>query len=102
MFCSKCGSQQPDDSKFCMSCGASIPGIGGGQTVIIQQRSQTHGMPALLSFFIPGLGQIVRGDVGKGIAIFVVWCMTVAASFVLIGIPFMIALWVWQIYDAYN
>lgn len=102
MFCPKCGSQQPDQSKFCMTCGASMASILGGQTVIIQQGSKTHGMPALLSFFIPGLGQIIRGDVAKGIAIFVVWCMTVVASFFLIGIPFMIVLWVWQIYDAYN
>jgi hypothetical protein len=31
------------------------------------QTKQTHGLPALLSFFIPGLGQIVKGQVVKGI-----------------------------------
>jgi hypothetical protein len=33
------------------------------------KSSQKHGIPALLSFFIPGLGQMVKGEVGKGIGI---------------------------------
>lgn len=28
-------------------------------------EEQEHGFPALLSFFLPGLGQIVKGEVGK-------------------------------------
>jgi hypothetical protein len=35
------------------------------------KSSQKHEVPALLSFFIPGLGQIVKGQVGKGILIFI-------------------------------
>ena len=34
-------------------------------SVASPKTSQKHGVPALLSFFIPGLGQIVKGQVGK-------------------------------------
>jgi len=67
--------------------------IGPG-AVIIQQTSNNHAMPALLSFFLPGLGQIIKGEVGRGIAIFVVWGITVVASMFIFGIPFMIGIWV--------
>jgi len=58
---------------------------------------QTHGLPALLSFFIPGLGQIIKGQVVKGIFVFIGF---------LIGLPFFaipsIVIWIWQIRDAYS
>jgi TM2 domain-containing membrane protein YozV len=60
------------------------------------KSSQKHGVPALLSFFIPGLGQIVKGQVGKGILIFI----GVGLGLLLI-IPGII-IWIWQIIDAYN
>lgn len=59
--------------------------------------SQKHGMPALLSFFIPGLGQMVKGQVGRGILIFIVFWIGVA----MLVIPGVIV-WIWQIMDAYN
>ncbi len=30
MFCSKCGHQNPDNSKFCQGCGAPLSGTGNG------------------------------------------------------------------------
>jgi hypothetical protein len=35
------------------------------------KTKQTHGLPALLSFFIPGLGQLIKGQVVKGIFVFI-------------------------------
>lgn len=29
IYCTKCGTQLPDDSRFCVKCGATIPGAGG-------------------------------------------------------------------------
>ena len=59
--------------------------------------SQKHGVPAILSFFIPGLGQLIKGQVGKGIVIF---------FFTMIGYMFLIIpgviIHIWQIVDAYN
>ncbi len=62
-----------------------------------QVFQQKHGLPALLSFFIPGLGQIVKGQVGKGILIFI----GTIVGFMILIIPGII-IWLWQIIDAYN
>ena len=66
-------------------------------SVASPKTSQKHGVPALLSFFIPGLGQIVKGQVGKGIFAFI----GVGIGIVMLVIPGVI-IWIWQIVDAYN
>ncbi len=71
----------------------SLPKPTVSQVVITQK----HGVPALLSFFIPGLGQIVKGEVGKGILAFI----GVGIGSLMLVIPGVI-IWIWQIADAYN
>jgi len=61
---------------------------------------QKHGVPALLSAFIPGLGQLIKGQIIKAILI---WIIGGVASFFFWWtwiIPFVI--WAWNVYDAYN
>jgi len=62
-----------------------------------------HGVPAVMSFFMPGLGQLVKGHVGKGLGTWAAMaCAGVAAFFVgytVLAIP---AIWIWGIYDAYK
>lgn len=63
---------------------------------------KTHGVPALFSFFIPGLGQLVKGHLSKAVGI---WAALLVSAFMsVIGIGFLIGLVIWiaQIYDAYN
>ena len=48
---------------------------------------------AILSFFIPGLGQMYVGNIGRGVAIFFAFCCTIVF---LIGI----IVWIWGIFDA--
>lgn len=60
----------------------------------------TYGLPALLSIFIPGLGQLIKGQILKAILI---WLVGGAIGVVLgwtIVVPFLI--WAWNVYDAYN
>jgi TM2 domain-containing membrane protein YozV len=64
--------------------------------------SQKHGIPALLSFVIPGLGQMVKGEVGKGIGIFFGWLVSFAFILTGIGVVLPVIVWIWQIIDAYN
>lgn len=70
-------------------------------------ENKKHGIPALISFFCPGLGQIIKGDVGRGVLMMV----GVAIGIILIlqfspfsPIGFIISLfvWIWTVYDAYN
>lgn len=65
-------------------------------------NSQKHGVPAILSFFIPGLGQVIKGQVGKGIGIFLGFLVSCALIFTVIGAVVPIIVWIWQIVDAYN
>ncbi len=61
-----------------------------------------HGVPAIFSFFVPGLGQIVKGDIAKGILFFVLFLLSVMSIVVLIGIILAPVIWLWSIVDAYN
>ncbi len=65
-------------------------------------EKRTHGVPALLSFFVPGLGQIVKGQVLKAIIIWLALGISWLLQFVLIGFILLPLIWLWQIYDAYN
>lgn len=79
--------------------------------------AQKHGVPLLLSVFIPGLGQIIKGQVKKGLLIF--FAPSIAfIIFLLLGFlgnngsnvlalfSYLvfggIAFYIWQLYDAYN
>jgi TM2 domain-containing membrane protein YozV len=97
------------------------------KAVYVVKEDQKHGIPALFSFFIPGLGQIIKGQVGKGILIFFgmmilsILLLKNISFFTILGIItsvrgspqepsitllFLIIatpiLWLWNIYDAYN
>jgi TM2 domain-containing membrane protein YozV len=59
-----------------------------------------HLVPAILSAVIPGLGQIVKGQIVKGLLIIV---LGATVSFLLFWtIVFPILLWAWNVYDAYT
>lgn len=60
-------------------------------------HKQKHGVPAIISLFIPGLGQLIKGQAGKGILIFI----GVIVGLFLFVLPGII-IWIWQISDAYN
>lgn len=60
-------------------------------------NNQKYGFPALLSFFIPGLGQIIKDQIGRGILIFLGFFF---GLFMLL-VPG-IVIWIWQISDAYD
>ena len=56
-----------------------------------------NGVAAILSFFIPGLGQLVKGQILKAIGFFFGTFIGLA-FFVIPGI----AIWAWGIVDAYQ
>lgn len=63
---------------------------------------KNSGMAAVLSFIWTGIGQVYNGQIGKGIAMALIQLIFVILSFAVIGIPFMLVMWVWGIYDAYQ
>jgi len=55
----------------------------------------------ILSFFIPGLGTMVNGDVGRGAIILGVYALGWVLALFLIGIPILIGAWIWGMIDGY-
>ena len=64
--------------------------------------SETHGVPAILSFLVPGLGQLIKGQIFKAIGIWVALAISTAMIYVGIGLLTTPIIYLWQIYDAYN
>jgi TM2 domain-containing membrane protein YozV len=56
----------------------------------------------ILSFFIPGLGTMVNGNVGRGVLILVLYVVGWVLSLLLIGIPLLIGAWIWGLVDGYT
>jgi hypothetical protein len=53
--------------------------------------------PAICSFLLPGLGQVIKGETGRGLAFFAGW---IVGLFVMV-VPGIIV-WIWAIKDAYH
>jgi TM2 domain-containing membrane protein YozV len=66
------------------------------------QPSKNPGLAAVLSFFVPGLGQIYNGQIAKGLVLLVAFGISAAATAFIIGWLTTPLLWVWGIYDAYR
>ncbi len=63
-------------------------------------NKKTYAFPAIVSFFIPGVGQLIKGHIIKGLLIIIVGG---AVGFLLSWtwiVPMVI--WIWNVYDAYN
>jgi TM2 domain-containing membrane protein YozV len=103
-FCFHCGASIESAAAVCVRCGVAQPFTGhfASQFGGYQAPPKNSGIAAVLSFFFPGVGQIYNGEIGKGIAFvllnFVFWILT----FLIIGLPLLLVLWVWAIYDAYS
>ncbi|MDE1824843.1 MAG: SHOCT domain-containing protein [Candidatus Micrarchaeota archaeon] len=65
-------------------------------------EQKSSGIAVILSFLIPGLGQIYNGQIGKGILFIFLSIVFGLMSIILIGIPLYLILWVYGMYDAYR
>ena len=63
---------------------------------------KSPGVSLLASFFVPGLGSMINGEVGKGFGILAGYAISWVLSLVLIGIPFLLGFWIWGMVDAYQ
>jgi TM2 domain-containing membrane protein YozV len=103
-FCSKCGSQLGDEDRFCAVCGSPQNGpaagaafAGAGDAVTPDKLRVSPGAAAVLSLLVAGLGQMLNGQLPKGLCI-------LAAGLVLGGSTFGFGapvIWVLSAVDAY-
>ena len=97
-YCRSCGAETDDQVIFCPKCGARVE----QEAVYVVQNRKNPGLAAVLSFFIPGLGQIYNGQIGKGILVIILSIVFSAMVIFLIGFILAPAIWIWAMYDAYS
>lgn len=61
-------------------------------------------VPAIGSFFIPGLGQFLKGDKGKGIKMLGAAFGAIVLAVITLGIasPLSLIVTIWSVYDAWT
>ena len=69
-------------------------------TIAIAPKSPAISL--IISFFLPGVGSMVNGDVSTGVVILVLYIVGIISSVFLIGIPLAIGVWIWGLVDAYQ
>lgn len=95
VYCRDCGAVIRADAEICPECG-------------VRQRSpdtgfdNRAGIAAVASLLIPGAGQIYLGHLGRGLGFLAASFVAGLFSMFLVGIPFLLAIWVYAIYDAYR
>jgi len=95
-YCSYCGAIIHNKAETCLNCG-----VRQNNVELVQIKSS--GLAAVLSFFIPGLGQIYNGEIAKGLVImFILLPLAAVSIIILIGFLLLPILYVYTIYDAYN
>jgi TM2 domain-containing membrane protein YozV len=63
---------------------------------------KSPGLALVASFFIPGLGSMINGEVGKGIGILVGYFFSLLLVVIVIGIVGVLGFWIYGMVDAYN
>lgn len=64
-----------------------------------EKPSQGLAIAALLLniLVLPGLGTIIGGDTNNGVIQLVLFVVGIPLAFVIVGIPLMIAMWIWAL-----
>jgi TM2 domain-containing membrane protein YozV len=100
--CSRCGRG------ICEECNVPVNGKNVCKNcvnIIASQRQCNRKEPLLaliLSFFIPGLGQVYNGNTNNGIILIIATVISWILTSVCVGFFIFIALWVYAMYDAYT
>jgi TM2 domain-containing membrane protein YozV len=66
------------------------------------KKKVLHTAPAIISAFFPGAGQIMKGEVGKGVGVMAMYVLSWLMCLLIIGFVLVPIVWVWAIYDSYN
>lgn len=101
--CQTCGTAVTEGARFCPACGREQPGFPASAAAAPAAIPEKYVAAALLSFFLPGFGQMAKGQTLKAaLILFGVFSFAVLSSTKPFGVPLFVVLWLWQVYDAYN
>ena len=100
MYCKDCGKQISRNAPTCPECGA-----------VYTKTTKRAGNAAVLSFFVPGLGQLYTGRMVEFgffffgffiLSLFTMLELSAGNLGGLVGMLMVIAIWIWGISDAYK
>lgn len=95
-FCANCSNEIDEKAEICPKCGVRV------KQVSVHREMKSSGIAVILSFFIPGLGQIYNGQIGKGILFIIIGFILALSMIVLIGFVLYPIFWIYNMYDAYK
>ncbi|MBR6024771.1 MAG: zinc-ribbon domain-containing protein [Methanobrevibacter sp.] len=127
-FCSKCGSEislkaeeekvedvmedeipvapKNTQTKFCTNCGSEIdikavvcPKCGVSTKTPTATKEKSAALGIILNFFVPGLGHIGCEFTHRGLNFLVMYVISIALMFVLIGFILVPVIWIWSMID---
>jgi TM2 domain-containing membrane protein YozV len=78
---------------------AVYPGYPMGQPMV---AAKNPAVSLIVSFFLPGVGSMINGDVGVGVVILLIWLVSFPLMFVFIGFFTGAAAFIWGLIDAYQ
>jgi len=64
--------------------------------------AKNPGVSLIASFFLPGLGTMLNGEVGKGVGILVGYFACLFLFFLVVPLLAAVGIWVWGMVDAYR
>jgi TM2 domain-containing membrane protein YozV len=73
-----------------------------GTAPVYSVQPKSPGISLLVSFFIPGVGSMINGDVGIGVGILIGYIVSWFLTLILIGFIGVIGFWIWGMVDAYR
>lgn len=84
--------------------GQPAPLVAGtyGYAPVTRVAPKSPGVAVIASFFLPGLGQFINGQAGKGVAFLLAYAVSFVLLFVIIGFITMPVVWIWSMVDAYS
>lgn len=97
--------------------GYTQPRVPGAPVPMVPSATQGYGYPGmppvavaaknpavslLVSFFLPGVGSMVNGDVGIGVVILLLWLVSFPLMLVFVGFFTVVVAFIWGLIDAYQ
>lgn len=99
-------AQRPVSGSPAVRSPAPGPGYSAGYGPMVTRpaypvAAKSPGLSLLISFFLPGVGSMVNGDVGIGLAILSGYLISCVLVLLFIGIFGVLGFWIWGMVDAY-
>ena len=109
-ICLGCGARPMAGTSFCHGCGASITplteicvkcGVRVAKAAKEEISPKSRLTTTLLAFFLGVFGahRFYTGRIGTAVTMLVLWIVGLATLWILVGIPFVIAVGIWAFVD---